>query len=148
MMFDDTDAAAEAITETAAEAPKAKRVRKPKLRIVPKAKVSKPKAKRAAKRSAKRPARKAKKREGYGPREGVTMRVLHANPKKAAPEKTLFAALQKAFGRGKTIGDAVEWMETHWEAPRSERYGKDPRGYLLGYISRCTVAGFLLYGKA
>lgn len=133
-----------------ADKPKAKRKpSKPKAKAVRKAKTSKPKAKRKAKRSAKRATRRAKaKRDGYGPREGVTMRVLHANPKKDAPEKTCFAALQKAFGKGKTIGDAIEWMETHWEAPRSPRFAKDPRAYLLGYVSRATVDGLLLYGKA
>lgn len=131
----------------------AKPKRKPakaKAKTRPKAKTSKPKAKRAAKRSAKRPARRSAKaaRDGYGPRLGVTMRVLHANPKKAATDRTCDSAIQKAFGKGKTIGEAIEWMELHWEAPRSAKFAVDPRGFLLGHISRATVNGLLLYGKA
>lgn len=125
---------------------------------------SKPKRKAKAKRSKPNTARKAKatgkpksvrkarakKDTGYGPRQSTDMRVYHANPKPsmAAMEHTTAEVIQKAFGKGKTVGDVIANLSKNWEPPRAARYNANPRAFLLGCISKAVVEGLILFGKA
>ena len=58
--------------------------------------------------------------------------------------KKSYVAIAAAFGKGKTVEDAVTDLEINYEPPRSAEYTKNPRKYLLGYISTMTAKKFLI----
>jgi hypothetical protein len=101
----------------------------------PKAKTEKPATKPVAKKATK-------------PEEKVHGRISSTNSRKLKSNigdctKKSYVAIAAAFGKGKTIEDAVTDLEINYEPPRSAEYAKNPRKYLLGYISTMISNKFL-----
>lgn len=81
--------------------------------------------------------------------EKVHGRIVNTNSRKLKSNigsctKKSYVAIAAAFGKGKTVEDAVTDLEIGYEPPRSKRYAKDPRKYLLGYISTMLTKKFLI----
>lgn len=97
-----------------------------------------PKSKTAPK--AEKPANKAVAKKATKPEEKVHGRIASTNSRKLKSNigdctKKSYVAIAAAFGKGKTIEDAVTDLEIGYEPPRSASYKANPRKYLLGYIS-------------
>lgn len=83
----------------------------------------------------KAPPKKAKREE-----EKVHGRIVNTNSRKLKSNigdctKKSYIAIAAAFGKGKTVEDAISDLEINYEPPRSKEYERNPRKYLLGYIS-------------
>jgi hypothetical protein len=109
-----------------------------KVEVKPAVKVEvKPAAKSEAKPAAKSEAKPAAKSEDG---EKVHGRIASTNSRKLKSDigdctKKSYVAIAAAFGKGKTVENAVSDLEISYEPPRSAAYKANPRKYLLGYIS-------------